>query len=383
MPILKRSVPIGPLIAAIVLSVFWIGLGSLIVEGARVRDFLNLYTGSSLARDGDFSQLFDRETQLRRERELVPATEELYPFVRPHFYAAILAPLSLIPFSVAFWVWLALHSVLLIGCWTWASQRFGPDALIFGSLYLPTAVGIAHGQDCVFLLVIVIAAYVAADQGKDMTAGALLAIGLIKFHLLFLVPVAMVLRGKWRLLQGFCAVAALEVAVSAVVSGWSGMKQYVDLLLAKDIRGLSPSPELMINVHSIPNNFGIDQPAVSALSVALVIGLVVVGVRGAPLWRWLSVALVGSLLVPPHVYGYDASMLLLPVWLALFSSKKLWTRLMALALGAPPVFFLSMAGPPWSVLPALVLLLFLTALAWENYQEQRRKTQLAQLNRRG
>ena len=79
MPILKRSVPVGTLIAAIVFSVFWIGTGSLIVEGARVRDFLNLYTGSSLARDGDFSQLFDRETQLRRERELVPATEELYP----------------------------------------------------------------------------------------------------------------------------------------------------------------------------------------------------------------------------------------------------------------------------------------------------------------
>ena len=66
MSILKRSVPVGTLLAAIVLSVFWIGIGSLIVEGARVRDFLNLYTGSSLARDGDFSQLFDRETQLRR-----------------------------------------------------------------------------------------------------------------------------------------------------------------------------------------------------------------------------------------------------------------------------------------------------------------------------
>ncbi len=197
----------------------------------------------------------------------------------------------------------------------------------------------------------------------------------MKFHLLFLVPVAMVLRGKWRFFQGFCAVAAIEVAFSALVAGWSGMRQYVDLLLAKDIRGLSPSPELMINVHSIPQNFGIDQPLVSGISLALVIGLVVVGVRGAPLWRWLSVALVGSLLVPPHVYGYDASILLLPVWLAMFSSKKLWTRLMALALGAPPVFFCSMAGAPWSAVPAIVLLLFLTALAWENYQEQRETKQ--------
>ena len=375
MPILKRPVPIGTLIAAVALSVFWIGLGSLLVEGARVRDFLNLYTGASIARDGDFSQLYDPTTQLQRERELVPATSELYPFVRPHFYAAFLTPLSLIPFSTAFWVWLVLHSLLLIGCWTWASQHFGPDAIIFGSLYLPTAVGIAHGQDSVFLLVIAIAAYVAAHRGKDLTAGALLAIGLMKFHLLFLVPVAMVFRGKWRFFQGFCAVAAIEVAFSALVAGWSGMRQYVDLLLAKDIRGLSPSPELMINVHSIPQNFGLDQPLVSGISVALVIGLVVVGVRGAPLWRWLSVALVGSLLVPPHVYGYDASILLLPMWLAMFSSKKLWTRLMALALGAPPVFFCSMAGAPWSAVPAIVLLLFLTALAWENYQEQRETKQ--------
>ncbi len=176
MPILKRPVPIGTLIAAVALSVFWIGLGSLLVEGARVRDFLNLYTGASIARDGDFSQLYDPSTQLRRERELVPATSELYPFVRPHFYAAFLTPLSLIPFSTAFWVWLVLHSLLLIGCWTWASQHFGPDAIIFGSLYLPTAVGIAHGQDSVFLLVIAIAAYVAAHRGKDLTAGALLAI---------------------------------------------------------------------------------------------------------------------------------------------------------------------------------------------------------------
>jgi predicted membrane metal-binding protein len=65
------------------------------------------------------------------------------------------------------------------------------------------------------------------------------------------------------------------------------------------------------------------------------------------------------------------------VWLAMFLSKKLWTRLMALALGAPPVFFCAMAGAPWSVVPALVLLLFLAALAWENYQEQRETKQLS------
>ena len=153
----RDNLPVGTLVAAIVLSVFWMVLGSLIVESARVHDFLNLYTGASLARDGEFARLHDQKVQLGRERELVPETEELFPFVRPHFYALLLAPLSFIPFAPAFWFWLALQASVLVGCWVWSFRKFGADALIFGALFVPTALGIAHGQDCVFMLAIAIA----------------------------------------------------------------------------------------------------------------------------------------------------------------------------------------------------------------------------------
>src|SRR5205823_721025 len=120
-------------------------------------DFLNLYTGASLALEGRFAQLYDPAIQLERERRFVPELDALVPFVRPHFYAAVLAPLALLPFRIAFWVWLSVQLLLLSACCTWAYRRWGPDALIFGALYLPTALGIAHGQDCVLMLLTLIA----------------------------------------------------------------------------------------------------------------------------------------------------------------------------------------------------------------------------------
>ena len=163
------------------------------VYRARQHDFLNIYTGSSLAREGRFAELHDQQVQLSREQELLPETSELIPFVRPAFYAALLAPLSLIPYETALWCWMLLQSLLLIGCWLWASRKFGPDALIFSALYLPTAHGISSGQDSSVMLLILIGAYVLAERGRPFWSGAVLGLALQKFHLLLLLPVAMLI----------------------------------------------------------------------------------------------------------------------------------------------------------------------------------------------
>ncbi len=163
------------------------------VYRARQNDFLNIYTGSSLAREGRFAELHDQQVQLSREKEFFPQASELIPFVRPAFYAALLAPLSLIPYESALWCWLLLQFLLLVGCWLWASRKFGSDALIFGALYYPTAHGISSGQDSSVMLLILIGAYVLAERGRPFWSGAVLGLALQKFHLLLLLPVAMLI----------------------------------------------------------------------------------------------------------------------------------------------------------------------------------------------
>ena len=70
---------------------------------------MSFYTGSTLIRQASVENLYDQELQFRTQQELVPTNSELIPFIRPVYYALLLAPLSLLPFGTAFWAWLGLH----------------------------------------------------------------------------------------------------------------------------------------------------------------------------------------------------------------------------------------------------------------------------------
>jgi Glycosyltransferase family 87 len=355
-------IPLQTCVAVLAFCLIWVGLGSVITPGARKHDFLNLYTGASLALEGNFAHLHSPQVQFDRERQFVPDLPALVPFVRPPFYALVLAPLALLPFGMAFWVWLTLQSTILFGCWTWALSRWGPDALTFGALYLPTALGIASGQDCVLMLAILIATYALAEKGNDVASGAALGLGLIKFHLFLLWPLALLIQRRWRMLLGACAAVAAECLLSLWLSGWSGIVEYFQLLRNKNIERLSPSPELMIDVHGMALNFGLDNLVFRGLLVGVVILLVAAACWRAPLWQWMAAVCAGSLLVPPHVYGYDAGLLLLSIWLAIFMSARKWTRIAALLICTPIPFLMNLAGTPWAAATPVALLLFLLSL---------------------
>ena len=143
-----------------VLSIFWIVQGALTCQRARRHDFLSFYTGATLIRQGQAEQLYDLDAQRPIQKALAPANEDVIPFIRPSYYALVLAPLSFLPFGAAFWVWVGFQAVLLLLCWAWAGRCFGWDAMIFGAIYCPTAAGIINAQDCVFLLALAIGAFV-------------------------------------------------------------------------------------------------------------------------------------------------------------------------------------------------------------------------------
>ncbi len=358
-----RRIPLTTWAAMFGFSVLWVALGSQIVPGARKHDFLNLYTGASLALDGNFAHMHSPQVQLERERRFVPELKVLVPFVRLPFYALLLAPLALVPFGPAFWVWVSVQSAILAGCWIWAFRRWGPDALIFGALYLPTALGIAHGQDCVVMLALVIAAYALADKGSHIAGGMAVGAGLIKFHLFLLWPLALLVQKRWRMAMGACLMVLAELGVSLALAGRAGLEQYFELLRKKDIERLNPSPELMINVHSLAINFGAGTLLVRGLLVAVVVGLVVFTCWRASWWLCVAAASIGSLLVAPHVYGYDAGLLLVSIWLAIFVCRDKWTRIVATLACTPIPFLMTLAGTPWAATTPVVLLVFLICLA--------------------
>ena len=347
------------------MCVFWGLLGSLMLPAARSHDFLNLYTGARLALEGRFAEMHEPAVQLAEERKIYPELGTLVPFVRPSFYSLVLAPLGLLPYGTAFAAWIALQTVLLLGAWAWAWRRFGGDALVFSAMFLPGPLGIASGQDCAVLLALLAGAYELERRGRDKAAGAVLALMLVKFHLVLLWPVALLVQRRWRMLAGFCAAAAVEVAACLALGGWPGAESYVRLLLNKDLDRLSPTPEFMISVQGLAANLGIEGVWFPAAFGACVCAVLVWALRGAPAWRMFVLAPLASLLVVPHVYGYDAALLLVPVWLAIFEGSWPPGRIAATLFATPVPFGFALAGKPYSVVASVSLAAFFLIQAAE------------------
>jgi hypothetical protein len=343
----------------------WIMLGSLVAGIALKHDFLNLYTGASLALEGRFGVLHDPAVQLARETEIAGETPWLVPFVRPAVYALALAPLALLPYRAAFMVWLAVQCLLLAGCLAWAWRRWGSDAFLWGVISVPAALGIAFGQDGPVMLAAACLGYELLARDRLQAAGAAWSLGLVKFHLWLLLPVVLAVKGEWKILRGFLGGAAALVAATLALGGREGAENYVRLLTNRGLERLSPTPENMLNLQAIAVNLSAAGPAFTLAGTAVVLLLAALALRRAPRWRMVAAAMTAGLLLVPHVYGYDATMLLLPVWLTMFNAARPWSRRMCMVSAAPLTPLATLLGKPFAALPAIVLVAWLGALALE------------------
>ena len=359
-------------IVVVGLVALWLMLGWRLLDWARSHDFLEFYTGAYMTSHGRVADYYDPAVQLATQKEFASATEELTPFLRPPFYAILLTPLGWLPLRAAFVCWILLQIALLIACLTWAWRRFGTSALMFGCMSMPAALGIAHGQDCVLFLAVLIASYTLAEKGMELASGTVLALLLVKFHFAPLWLLMLIVQRRWRMLAGFAAAGAAATAVSLALIGVNGVRAYAALLQNPDLVRLSP--EFMISFQGLAANLGVTSALAYAAAILGIVALFLASVWHAPLWRAYTASTAASLLLPPHAYGYDAAMLLLGLWLAMSHAGLSRTRVVTLWLFTPLPFSFTLAGKPWAAVSSLSLLAMLVALAGEAGHLRRTQT---------
>ena len=169
------------------------------------------------------------------------------------------------------------------------------------------------------------------------------------------------------MLAGFCAAALTEACVSLALGGMQGARTYVALLRNKSLDRLSPSKELMICFQGLTENLGIQSTVGTVVVVVAILAVFVFAVYKAPLWKMFAVTAVASLLVAPHVYGYDATLLLLPFLLTIFNSQQPASKIAATLLCTPLPFGFALAGKPFAIVSSASLVIFLVLLLYESY----------------
>ncbi|MBN2362493.1 MAG: DUF2029 domain-containing protein, partial [Deltaproteobacteria bacterium] len=269
------------------------------------------------------------------------------PFAYPAFYAALLAPLGLLPpaaAKAAFGALMLLCALagLLAGCRLHpAGVRRWPEAAALMFALVPLDLSIAGGQNTALSLLLCAAAMLALRQGSrrhDILAGALLGLWLFKPHFgLLAIGLALAAR-RWWVLAGALPMALLLYALGAAVFGpdWIGawlsaLGDYID----RDYLANQHQMVCLVGAaHAIGSALALEPFAGQTLvAAAWSISALLVALCAWRLWRASGAAghgsdradaacawcaLIGPLavLTSPHTVAHDLPLALLPALLA-------------------------------------------------------------------
>lgn len=259
----------------------------------------------------------------------------------PPWLLVWLAPLANLPFLPAAATWLVVSLLMVLACASilWreqagpASESTLPIAWGATAAFVPTLFLLHMGQVSALLVVGLVGFGWAAPRGRELLAGAFLALTTIKPHVVYLVWVValwwMLAGRRWRFAAGVAAV--LGPSVAALAAFWpNALLGYRAVLAHPPLHYMPPTLAAVLRWAIDPSNARI-QVALPTV-VALLTFAWLLARRPTIDWRrWLGPTLLAS--VPTAAYGwcFDQIVLLIPylaviAWLARPSSASPWRK---------------------------------------------------------
>jgi len=302
------------------------------------QDFTIFYAAGKMIRNGQSASLYDLRAQYQTQNEFapdVPIRQAALPFNHPPFEALLFVPLTFVGYVPAYGIWTVLNLAMLAASLALLRKHFPEIRSLSRALlglaaagFFPIALAIIQGQDSILLLFVTVLAMVAVAGERDASAGAVLALGLFKFHLI--VPLVLIVATKRpRLLIGFVPVASGLVGVSVALVGWHGALDYVRFVLhveQSSAGGVIWALD-MPSLHGLIANLA--GPYAGSVGSTLLAVAGSVAVFLAAVWsvrkpsnsvpQTFALAAVATMLIGYHTMPYDLS-LLLPVALFMFEA---------------------------------------------------------------
>jgi len=375
----------------LVSAVIWADRGPL----TEKRDFSTTYVGAKLVHDGQGGELYNLDEQIKLRNSLYENPDPLI-FEHPPFEAILLSPLAAVSYRPAYFIWGVVNVVI----WLTIPFLVRPVApvpsyaigyLSLWLLFAPIGIGLYNGQTSLILLLMWVFVYRFLKTRRDFAAGLSLGLGLFKFQFVLPFVLILLLKRKWLCVAGFALTTLLLFAISWAGIGWSGLVSYVQLLsniAAHPENHSYGAPAGMATIEGfIFGVFGASIGARGTLVIVAIISMLLVWFA-AKCWKSeetsevtfdsvFSVSLLVSLLTGFHMFAYDLSPAILPMFFGLKHFPR-HGRMLQVALGLTvfllwnPALFVALSAwrSMYLVVPILLLLIFAEAALVRRYSEE-------------
>jgi hypothetical protein len=291
-------------------------------------DFRQIYAAAHMVRSGRTGQLYDPVVQESVQNKLV-GLDQVIPFIRPAYELLVFVPLSLLPYRVAYFIFLGCNLAFLAVIYRLLRPRMEKLAQIFSWLpaalligFLPIGAALIEGQDSILLLLLFVISLVLFERGREFAAGIIIGIAVFKFQLALPFAVLLLIWRRWQFVKGFALTATGAAAASIWITGIEQVRAYVRLLLfmaqpvpIQDVYPLTIAR--MTNLHGMV--YGIGGSLFSGRWIAFF-----TGVASVALLMWLrshspkrqdmfTTAALGATLLSYYLFFHDVSLVIIPI----------------------------------------------------------------------
>jgi hypothetical protein len=351
----------------------WLGL--VVVVAALAIDILHrqdrigidFHTYLAAARVGlehGWSHIYDQQIVAQEQKNLVPNLWS-QPFISPPTVAWLTAAFVPLPYGVGYaaWALITFAAFALALAWAGVSQGLDRWVAVLGALapwWVMHAVNV--GQVVPLVAASTVVSWRLLREKRDVAAGLVLVVMLLKPNTAILVPIALLLAGRSRAFVSWLAAVTVVAVAGALMIGPHGIAAYADQL-----SGPLPGGAGALTLHGALGVRGFEATLLRLLIVAAVLA-------GAHRLRGnlglvVPTAIVGSLLIAPYLHASDLCLLAAAGWMV-WEERPLpaWRVPLAAAwVLATPLFYVAGLTPTLNRWPWLELALFLALVlsAWQ------------------
>lgn len=284
--------------------------------GTTGSDFLAFWGAGQVTAAGDPAAAYDLAVQERVQT--AAGSRGWFAFVNPPPFLFVTAPLGLLPFPVAWPLWVAASYAL----WAFGSVRAFPRLWPIVLAYPGALIGATHAQTGLLTGALLVFAATRLDR-RPLAAGAAVGALIVKPHLAVLLPFWLAAGARWRAFLAAGATVAALLAASALAFGPAIFPAYATSWDASAKLMREADYDFLMRMCTAYAPLRLYSGNGVGLAVAGLFALAMVAVALLS-WRRFggdarasgAAVLAATALASPYLFNYDLAFLVVPtLWL--------------------------------------------------------------------